>query len=357
MVAILSSGSFNPNDSLWSISGPDSDKSFITSNDNKEIKAFENRPLASSVKDVVTDVDENIIDETTLEILEPLEEGLDEVVEETLSLTETQLNQQLVEARQEVESEVSARLENSFQEELQALKTQQGEFFRLLAKNLNDGDQLLSQFTAMAIKVGTLLARTELCLDHRVIEEFISKSIKATGEPEGEIFSIRFAESWRPFASKLENLVPNGITLVFDETLQPGDLILAAGQGGYFDLLEERLNDIEGQLHAIDKSNLADEKIDIFQHIVDPTFEKDDSVSAKTAQPAEENSLSPESQVDSVVDDAFPENEPQVPLQTERMTLEGEEVSTETSEMSRDSAVEANEPPAAEDPENSEEGN
>ena len=347
MVAILSSETFSSNDSLWSTSGPEAEKTFVSSHESQEIKSFEHRPLAIPVVDVVPESDVSSIEETQVEALQPLEEEQTKLPEETLSLTETQLNQQLTETKQEAEREVTARLKEGFESELQELKKQQKEFFQLLANSLTDREQLISQFTLMAMKVGTLLARTELCLDQNGIEAFIRKSIQATGKSEVEIFSIRAAESWRAYATELEAFVPEGVALVFDESLQAGDLILAAGEGGYFDLLEERLSDIEDQLNAIDQSTLGDEKSDIFQHFIDSTFNNDDLDVAPTPETTKEINPHSESPIESVTDDVSAEidkQDPEVPSQTDRMTLEGEGAILDASDLSADKTLEEDAP-------------
>ena len=347
MVAILSSETFSSNDSLWSISGPEAEKTFVSSHESQEIKTFEHRPLTIPAVDVVPESDVSSIEETQAEIPQPIEEEQTKLTEETLSLTETQLNQQLTEAKQEAEREVSARLKKGFESELRGLKDQQKEFFQLIAKSLNDGEQLISQFTLMAVKVGTLLARTELCLDQNVIEAFIRKSIQATGKSEVEIFSIRAAESWRAYATELEAVIPEGVALVFDESLQAGDLILAAGEGGYFDLLEERLSDIEDQLNAIDQSSLVDEKSNVFQHFIDSTFNSDALDAVPIPEATKEIKPHSESPIESVMDDVSSETDrpdPEVPSQTDRMTLEGEGAILDASDLSADKTLEEDAP-------------
>ena len=358
MVAILSSKTFSSNDSLWSLSGNEAEKSFLSSHDGRSVKIFEHRPLAIPKEDIVSESDASNIEEPQPEILQPLEEEQNKVSEETLSLTEGQFKQQLTEAKEKAEREVSARLKKDFESELQEVKKQQEEFFQLLAESINDGDQLISQFTAMAMKVGTLLARTELCLDQNVIEAFIRESIKATGEPEVEIFSIRAAESWRAYATELEAFFPKGVTLVFDEGLQAGDLILAAGEGGYFDLLEERLSDIEDQLNAIDESTLADGKPNLFQQFIDSNFDNDNPDSTSETETSKENEPHLESSGESLLDDASSEIEKQnreIASQTDRMTLEGEGSIIDASDMPVDKAFEKNESMRDEEPETGEE--
>ena len=365
MVAILSRENFSSNDSLWSLSGNESGKGFVSSHRSQEKKTFEHRPLGILKGDLVSDSDTSAPEEAQPEIPQPLQEEQEILHEETLSFTEDQLKQQLVEAREEGEREASTRLKKDFESELHDLEKQQEEFFRLLAKSTNDGDQLISQCTSMAIKVGTLLARTELCLDQNVIESFIRRSIQSTGQPEAEIFSIRAAESWRVYASKIEAFIPKGVTLTFDKSLQAGDLIFAAGEGGYFDLLEERLSDIEDQLNSIDKSTLVDEQSNSLQNFIDSTFNSDDPREASVTEPqlagvSEENEPVSEGQFESAFDDASSKEEMQnleIPSQTDRMTLEGEGAISGASDSSAVKLIDGNEPQLDEESETGDEDN
>ena len=363
MVAILSRENFSSNDHLWSLSGNESEKNFVSSHQSQEKKTFEHRPLGLLKGDLVSDSYTSASEEAQPEIPQPLQEEQEILHEETLSFTEDQLKQQLAEAREEGDREASTRLKKDFESELHDLKKQQEEFFRLLAKSINDGDQLISQCASMAVKVGTLLARTELCLDQNVIESFIRRSIQATGQPEAEIFSIRAAESWRVYAPRIEAFLPKGVSLTFDESLQAGDLVLAAGEGGYFDLLEERLSDIEDQLKSIDKSTLVDKQSDSLKNFIDSTFNSDNPREASVTEPElagelEENEPVSEGQFESAMDDASSNVEIQkleIPSQTDRMTLEGEGAISGGSDSSAVKMIDGNEPQLDEESETQDE--
>ena len=58
--------------------------------------------------------------------------------------------------------------------------------------------------------------------------------------------------------ASLEERLSDGIDILLDETLHPGDLIVNAGQGGYYDLLEERIKNIQDQLRSVENTNSSE---------------------------------------------------------------------------------------------------
>ena len=250
---ILSSEVFNRNEALWAKDRSLNPNEFLAAKRNAEAAFFEGKPLASIEDKSVTDVEQQAEEAALIEISAVEEETLpEEPAEETVTLTESEYNEKLAQARAETESRLKEVLEEKFKLELNQLQDQQTDFFRSILNNLTDGDSLVTDIVSLSLRIGELLARSQLQLDEKVVLQFIEDSIMKSEFNESDFVSIRVSNQWQAYRDSLDGPLPDGLSLLFDETLKPGDIIVSAGQGGYFDLLKDRINIIEDQLNAIE---------------------------------------------------------------------------------------------------------
>ena len=266
MEVILSSEVFNANETLWAQTSPLQGKSFLVEVGDSGEKNFESKPLSARLSEIVTESESEPQDEALSEMhVEAEEIFLDEPVEKSVTLTEAEFEETLAKVRRDTETDITEQLGISSKDELGRLGKQQEEFFRSLLDNLNHGDALVSEFVSLALKLGTLLARTQLTLDEEVIKSFVKSAIKEGGTIAADIFSVKLSGSWETYRESVITQLPENTNLVFDDSLKPGDVILTAGQGGYFDLLGERINDIQLQLDSIDYRSSEQTAIGFFQ--------------------------------------------------------------------------------------------
>jgi hypothetical protein len=270
MEVILSSEMFNPNETLWAQTSPLQGKDFLVEVGGSDEKNFESKPLSARLSEMVTESESEPQDEALSEThVEAEEIFLDEPVEKTVTLTEAEFEETLAKVRRDTETDITEQLGISSKDELGRLGKQQEEFFRSLLDNLNHGDALVSEFVSLALKLGTLLARTQLTLDEEVIKSFVKSAVKEGDTTAADIFSVKLSGSWATYRESINTQLPEKINLVFDDSLNPGDVILTAGQGGYFDLLGERINDIQRQLDSIDYRSSEQTAIGFFQESAD----------------------------------------------------------------------------------------
>lgn len=270
MEVILSSEVFNPNETLWAKTRSLQGKDFLGEVGNSGEKNFESKPLSASRFEMVVESESELQDEALSDTHVAAEEiFLDEPVEKTVTLTEAEFEETLAKMKRDTETEITEQLGITSKDELGRLGRQQEEFFRSLLDNLNHGDALVSEFVSLALKVGALLARTQLTLDEEVIKRFVKSAVKGGDTADANIFSIKLSGSWKTYRESINTQLPENINLVFDDSLKPGDVILTAGQGGYFDVLNERINDIQRQLDSIDYRSSEQTAIGFFQESAD----------------------------------------------------------------------------------------
>ena len=262
----MSSEVFNVNETLWAVTSPLEGKDFLVEVGDSDEKNFESKPLSARISEIVTERESEPQDEALSEThVEAEEIFLDEPVEKTVTLTESEFEETLAKVRRDTETDITEQLEISSKDELGRLGKQQEEFFRSLLDNLNHGDALVSEFVSLALKLGTLLARTQLTLDKEVIKSFVERAVKEGDTSAADIFSVKLSGSWETYRKSINTQLAENINIVFDDSLKPGDVILTAGQGGYFDLLDERIIDIQRQLDSIDYRSSEQTAIGFFQ--------------------------------------------------------------------------------------------
>ena len=253
MEAILSSEGFNPNESLWAKDRSSSDKEFLVEKKEPGELYFEGKPLSSLIERLSA-ADEKPVEEAVLIDVGSVEDEaqLEEPSEPMVTLTESEYSANLAQVRAETESRLREELDAKSLVELNLLKERQEDFFRAVMESMA-GDTLAADIAALSVKIGAFLARTQLRLDENVVSLFIQSSIKSNELNEPDFVSVRLSDSWQAYRDAVNSSLPHGLGLIFDEALQPGDVVVSAGQGGYFDLLLDRVKMIEDQLSSLER--------------------------------------------------------------------------------------------------------
>lgn len=269
MGAILSSKEFSVNDRLWARLGRNREEDFSVTQRDLGGHAFEDKPLSS-----VNEVSNSFVEETLEEVLLTDEEGEEsDISEETSELTITMLESEyqnnIEREKNEARSELRKELATKYELEMNTLIDQQKAFFETLIGSLED-TSVSTSIASLSLKLGELLARTQINLDETTIADFIQNSINEHQSGSSEFVTIRVSESWHQYVASLEERLPDGIDILLDDTLHPGDLIVNAGQGGYYDLLEERINNIQDQLRSVENTNSSEWLAESFREFLSP---------------------------------------------------------------------------------------
>ena len=248
----MSSEGFNPNEALWAKARSSPEKGFLIEEKESGELGFEGRPLSSLLDDALRAAEETVEEAVLIDIdLDDKETQPEEPAEPMVTLTEAQYASNLAQARAETESQLKEELDAKSLLELNQLKERQEQFFRAVIESMA-GDSLAADVAALSLKIGAFLARTQLRLDEKVVSMFVENSIKGNELSGSEFVSVRLSDSWQEYRTALNGRLPHGLALTFDESLHPGDLVVSAGQGGYFDLLRDRVKMIEAQLSSIE---------------------------------------------------------------------------------------------------------
>ena len=257
MGAILSSKEFSVNDRLWARLGRSREEDFSVTQRDPGGHAFEDKPLSS-----VNEVSNTFVEETLEEVLltdEEVEESdiSEEISELTITMLESEYQNNIEREKNEARSELRKELATTHELQMNTLIDQQNAFFETLIGSLED-TSVSTSIASLSLKLGELLARTQINLDETTIADFIQNSINEHRSVSSEFVTIRVSESWQQYVASLEERLPDGIDILLDETLHPGDLIVNAGQGGYYDLLEERIKNIQDQLRSVENTNSSE---------------------------------------------------------------------------------------------------
>jgi flagellar biosynthesis/type III secretory pathway protein FliH len=259
MGVILSSEAFNPNGKPWTRKGSLGSESFLGNVVSSEKQVFEPKLFSAPPIEKFVEDEEEVHNEAQDEKFVAAEEiSFEEPLERTVTFTEAEYQKTLADVKLEAEAQVAEALEGDAKEKLEKLANIQQESFLSLEGNLNNGGALVSEFVSLALKLGSLLARTQLTLDEEVIVSFVKSALNDLDNSDANIFSINVSNEWKKLNKVIGTHLPQGIDLVFDDALKPGDAILKAGHGGYFDLLSERIKNIQSQLDLLD--NHVEEK-------------------------------------------------------------------------------------------------
>ena len=314
MGAILSSKEFSVNDRLWARLGRNREEDFSVTQRDLGGHAFEDKPLSS-----VNEVSNSFVEETLEEVLLTDEEGEEtDISEETSELTITMLESEyqnnIEREKNEARSELRKELATKHELEMNTLIDQQKAFFETLIGSLED-TSVSTSIASLSLKLGELLARTQINLDETTIADFIQNSINEYQSGSSEFVTIRVSESWHQYVASLEERLPDGIDILLDETLHPGDLIVNAGQGGYYDLLEERIKNIQDQLRSVENTNSSEWLAESFREFLSP----DDFLESESAIDSDspETSIEADSYGSTIDDEGFSKIRNEEPLSLE----------------------------------------
>ena len=301
----MSRGAFNSNDGLWRKKNSSEGKSFLETVVNPEGKIFESKPLSSPPLKITIEDEPKKQNEAPDETYVAAEEVfLDEPEEKTVTFTESEYEQNLAKVKLDVEAHVTQTIELASKKKLEKLVDVQEKFFGSLKENLDRGDALVTEFVSLALKMGSLLARTQLTLDEGVIRGFVKSAVAGLDTNPANIFSIKVSRDWEELTNLISPQLPEGIDLIFDDALKPGDAILKAGQGGYFDLLTERINDIQSQIDSLDYRSNEMTANDFFQTPSQEYLDENVGDSAQLNTEVNRSAVNPEDEQALEIDDS-----------------------------------------------------
>ena len=240
---ILSSDSFTANDTLWTRTRSSDDRVFRRDRKNNEGSGFDARPLsylAVEEKSIEYSVAEEVV---LVEQEQPgqlaAEDAAIEPAEPLVSFTESEYQAQIRDKVAEAESALRNELEAEFRNQVEHLSSQQSVFFEKVIDALRD-ENLTSEIVAIALKIGSLLARAQLRLDESVVADFVDTSLKRLELQDSKTVSVQMSKDWEGFLEALNDCRPEGYEFTYEETLRPGDMVVTAGDSGYFDFFHAR---------------------------------------------------------------------------------------------------------------------
>ena len=206
------------------------------------------------------------------------EDAVIEPAEPLVSFTESEYQAQIRDKVAEAESALRNELEAEFRNQVEHLSSQQSVFFEKVIDALRD-ENLTSEIVAIALKIGSLLARAQLRLDESVVADFVDTSLKRLELQDSKTVSVQMSKDWEGFLEALNDCRPEGYEFTYEETLRPGDMVVTAGNSGYFDFLHERLEEIEDQLSSKKASKNTQGLIDLLQDSIrEAVADKSDSL-------------------------------------------------------------------------------
>ena len=287
----MSSDNFTANEALWTRVRSSDDREFRRSRKNNEGSGFYARPL-SYVAVEEKSIEYPVAEEVVLAGQEQLgqlaaEDAVGEPAEPLVSFTESEYQAQIRDKIAEAESNLRNEIETEFRNQIERLSSQQSVFFEKVIDALRD-DNLTSEIAGMALKIGSLLARAQLRLDESVVVDFVGASLKRLELQGSKTVSVQMSKDWEVFLEALNDSRPEGYEFIYEETLRPGDMVVTAGNSGYFDLFHERLEEIEDQLRSKKASQKTQDLIDLLQDSIrEAVADKPDSLAIQaTANPA-----------------------------------------------------------------------
>lgn len=278
----MSSDSFTANDTLWTRTRSSDDRVFRRDRKSNEGSGFDARPLsylAVEEKSIEYSVAEEVV---LVEQEQPgqlaAEDAAIEPAEPLVSFTESEYQAQIRDKVAEAESALRNELEAEFRNQVEHLSSQQSVFFEKVIDALRD-ENLTSEIVAIALKIGSLLARAQLRLDESVVADFVDTSLKRLELQDSKTVSVQMSKDWEGFLEALNDCRPEGYEFTYEETLRPGDMVITAGDSGYFDFFHARLEEIEDQLSSKKASKNTQGLIDLLQDAIrEAVADKSDSL-------------------------------------------------------------------------------
>jgi hypothetical protein len=253
MEEILSSDNFTANGDLWARKSSSDGRAFRRDQKSNDGAGFAARPLSYSAVEEKS-IEHPVAEEIVLVGQDPsdqlaVEAAVVEPTEPMVSFTESEYQTQIRDKIAEAERALRNEFETKFKDQVEHLSSQQSVFFEKVMDALQD-DHLTSEIGAIALKIGSLLARAQLRLDESVVVDFVDTALKRIELQDSKTVSVQMSKDWESFLEALNDCRPEGYEFIYEETLRPGDIIVTAGDSGYFDFFHERLEEIEDQLSS-----------------------------------------------------------------------------------------------------------
>ena len=261
----MSNSSFSSNSPLWGKKKNADERIFHADEAKNAGSFFEVKPL-SSLDEEAASPECEVIEEAEL-IEEPSSDSREvdaestELKEPRVSFTESEYESLLKEKLAEAELRVKERLETEFNTELNRLSLRQSDFFAAILSALRS-ETLTSEIADISLKIGSFLARSQLQINESVISDFVSSALEDLNHADSQQISVQVCREWENYLSALSKSDSSGLNFTYEDTLVPGDIIVTAGNSGYLDLLDERMKQIEDQLHSTPPSSKGEYFID-----------------------------------------------------------------------------------------------
>jgi hypothetical protein len=271
MEEILSSDNFTANGDLWARKSSSDGRAFRRDQKSNDGAGFAARPLSYSAVEEKS-IEHPVAEEIVLVGQDPsdqlaVEAAVVEPTEPMVSFTESEYQTQIRDKIAEAERALRNEFETKFKDQVEHLSSQQSVFFEKVMDALQD-DHLTSEIGAIALKIGSLLARAQLRLDESVVVDFVDTALKRIELQDSKTVSVQMSKDWESFLEALNDCRPEGYEFIYEETLRPGDIIVTAGDSGYFDFFHERLEEIEDQLSSKKASQKNQGLIDLLQNAI-----------------------------------------------------------------------------------------
>jgi hypothetical protein len=271
MEEILSSDNFTANGDLWARKSSSDGRAFRRDQKSNDGAGFAARPLSYSAVEEKS-IEHPVAEEIVLVGQDPsdqlaVEAAVVEPTEPMVSFTESEYQTQIRDKIAEAERALRNEFETKFKDQVEHLSSQQSVFFEKVMDALQD-DHLTSEIGAIALKIGSLLARAQLRLDESVVVDFVDTALKRIELQDSKTVSVQMSKDWESFLEALNDCRPEGYEFIYEETLRPGDIIVTAGDSGYFDFFHERLEEIEDQLSSKKASQKNQGLIDLLQSAI-----------------------------------------------------------------------------------------
>ena len=249
----MSKTSFSANSGLWGKSRNLDGSTFQPDELRNEGSVFEVKPI-SSAGDEVDMAEEDLVEEVELiedAALDSASFEAESLVpdEPLVSFTQSEYESHLREKSAETELRVREQLEAEFKGELGRLSSRQSDFFEAVIDAVRS-DNLTAEIASFALKIGSFLARSQLKIDESVISDFVSATLADLDHRDIQDISVQVSREWQSYLATVNEKQESGVKFTYEDTLGPGDIIVKAGNSGYLDLLQERIDNIEDQLRS-----------------------------------------------------------------------------------------------------------
>lgn len=275
----MSKTSFSANSEFWGKNRNLDGTTFQPDELRNAGSMFEVKPI-SSVDDEVDMAEDEPVGE--VELIEDASQDASSFEAESLepeeplvSFTQSEYESHLREKSAETELRVREQLEAEFKEELGRLSLRQSDFFEAVIDALRS-DNLTAEIASLALKIGSFLARSQLKIDESVIGGFISATLADLDHRDTQDISVQVSRDWQSYLAAVNEKQESGVKFTYEDTLGPGDIIVTAGNSGYLDLLQERIDNIEEQL----RSTKPPREVENFAELLRRSFSKVDIVDA-----------------------------------------------------------------------------